>query len=107
MNEKIRELLIRISSLEDEVEVLLREQQNQALHYLEDGKIRIKREVDEAHKLLKKGVIRWLIDSRPRNIVSAPFIYTMIIPFVFLDFCLSIYQWICFPLCKIGNVKEK
>jgi hypothetical protein len=103
MNDKIRELLIRITALEDEIEDLLRKQQEQVLVYLQDGRYRIRDELDQAHRLLRQGIWRWLLDSRPRNLISAPIIYGMIIPFIIMDLFLTCYQWICFPLYRIGR----
>lgn len=44
---------------------------------------------------------RWL-----RHWISAPFIYTMIVPIVILDVFLEIYHRICFPLYGIAYVKR-
>ncbi|MFQ5658933.1 MAG: hypothetical protein ACE5GZ_00795 [Gammaproteobacteria bacterium] len=106
MNEKIRELLAQITALEDEIEEVLLTQQEQFLYHLKDGRIRFKQGIEEAHRELKKGLLRWALDSRPRNMLSAPFIYAMIVPFALLDLCLTLYQWLCFPLYRIGKVKR-
>lgn len=42
----------------------------------------------------------------PLNIFSAPFIFGMIIPVLFLDICLEVYHRICFPLYGIPYVKR-
>jgi len=41
-----------------------------------------------------------------RWIISAPFIYMMIIPIAFLDMTVSLYQAICFRLWKLPQVKR-
>lgn len=52
----------------------------------------------------------WFFDfishSNVRHILSAPFIYMMIIPAIFLDFFLEIYHRICFFSYKIPFVKR-
>lgn len=106
MNEKIRELLIQITGLEDEIEELLRRQRQQVLIYLKDGSYRIREELDQAHRRLKQETWRWILDSKPRNLITAPIIYGMVLPFVILDLCLTAYQWICFPLYGIGRVRR-
>ncbi|OPZ95427.1 MAG: hypothetical protein BWY70_02006 [Bacteroidetes bacterium ADurb.Bin408] len=40
------------------------------------------------------------------HILSAPFIYGMLVPFVFLDFCLEIYHRICFFCYDIPYVER-
>lgn len=106
MNDRIREILIQITELEDEIEETLKKQQEHFLYHFIDGKVRFEKEIEEAHKRLKSGLFPWFLDSRPRNILSAPFIYAMLVPFVFLDLCLTLYQSICFPLYNIGKVKR-
>ncbi len=50
---------------------------------------------------IEKPNLMWL-----RWLASAPFIYAMIIPIVFLDLTVSVYQAICFRLWKIPRVKR-
>ncbi len=38
--------------------------------------------------------------------LSAPFIYAMIVPFVILDICLTVYQAICFRLYDVPRVER-
>lgn len=106
MNDKIREILIQITDLEDEIETILHRQREQVLVHFKDGKVRIREELEQVHQSLKQNIWRWMLDSRPRNLISAPFIYAMIIPFVIMDLCLTLYQWICFPLYRIGRVRR-
>lgn len=106
MNDKIRELLNQISDIEDEIETLLDTQQEQILYFYEDGKIKFREGIEEAHIKLKKTLFKFLLDSKLRNILSAPFIYSMIIPFAILDITVTIYQQICFRLYRIARVKR-
>lgn len=41
-----------------------------------------------------------------RYVASAPFIYAMIVPLVFLDICLEIYHQVCFRLYGLPLVKR-
>ena len=44
------------------------------------------------------GLIALIKRSRPINLITGPIIYGMIFPIIFLDFCISLYQWSCFPI---------
>lgn len=107
MNEKIQELLTQISDIEDEIEKIVNEQQEQILYFYKDGKIKFKEGIEEAHRKLKKTIFRFFLDSKLRNILSAPFIYSMIIPFIIIDISISLYQEICFSLYRIKKVSRK
>jgi hypothetical protein len=106
MNEKIRHILNDIAALEDELAALIQEQQEQLHYRIEGSKIRFEENLRRLHHEFRTGIMPWLRDSELRNVLSAPFIYVMIIPFVLLDAFLWIYQWVCFPLYRMPKVKR-
>jgi len=106
MNDRIRQLLADISTLEDELSAVVQEQQIKLRYRIEGSKIRFDANLRKIHHELKTGLYTWLRASEIRNIVSAPFIYMMIIPFVLLDLLLGVYQLICFPLYRIPRVSR-
>jgi len=106
MNENIRRLLSEISDLEDELAKVMHEQQERLHYRIEGSRIRFEENLRKIHHELKTGVLPWLRKSELRNVVSAPFIYVMIVPFVMLDIFLFIYQSICFPLYRIPKVRR-
>ena len=106
MNEKIRHILNDIAALEDELATLIQEQQEQLHYRIEGSKIRFEENLRRLHHEFRTGIMPWLRDSELRNVLSAPFIYLMIIPFVLLDAFLWIYQWVCFPLYRMPKVKR-
>ncbi|EKE26554.1 MAG: hypothetical protein ACD_4C00243G0003 [uncultured bacterium (gcode 4)] len=65
-----------------------------------------KEEAKKQKKYIKEWFFYYIITASFRNIVSAPFIYIMIIPAVILDIFLIIYQFTAFPLYKIERVKR-
>ena len=42
--------------------------------------------------------------ARVMNVLSAPLIYSLIIPIALLDFWITVYQRVCFPICRISRV---
>ena len=106
MDEKVRDLLNQITEIEEEIERIINKKQEQILYFYEDGKIKFKEGVEEAHKKLKMTLFRYLLNSKLRNIASAPFIYSMVVPFVFMDITITLYQAICFRLYRIKSVQR-
>jgi hypothetical protein len=106
MNEKIQELLSQMADIEDEIEKVINEQQEQILYFYEDGKIKFKEGIEDAHRKLKITLLRFFLDSKLRNVLSAPFIYSMIIPFIIIDISMTVYQTICFTLYRVKKVKR-
>ena len=64
----------------------------------------LQRDLRRAERQLKQSIPSFLRQSRPLNVLSAPVIYSMIIPIALLDAWVTIYQWICFPLFGIDLV---
>ncbi|MFT4585090.1 MAG: hypothetical protein ACI915_004460 [Gammaproteobacteria bacterium] len=106
VNEKISTLLARINELEDELYVAMHEQQTSLLYRFEGTKVKFERNFRDAHLKLKTGLLKWVAQSEIRNIVTAPVIYSIIVPIVLLDITLTAYQALCFPLYRIRKVNR-
>ena len=52
------------------------------------------------------GLIALWKRSRPINIITGPIIYSMVVPLLFLDICVSFYQASCFPVYHIAKVSR-
>jgi len=107
MNPKINELLDRIKALEDELEQEIVARQAELRFRLENRKVRFEREVLERHRQFKVGVLRYLAGTPWRHLVSAPVIYSMIVPLLLLDIGVTLYQTVCFPLYRIPRAKRR
>jgi hypothetical protein len=106
MTDQIRALLNQIQVLEGELKDAIHEQEATALYRIEGKRIEFEHLVAEAHRRLKLGVFAWLRASQLRNVLSAPFIYAMIVPLILLDGCLLAYQAVCFRLYRIPAVRR-
>lgn len=106
MNENIRQILGEIEKLEEELATLIQEQQEKLHYRIEGSKIRFEENLRRIHREFRTGVFVWLRKSELRNVVTAPFIYAMIVPFAFLDVFVTLYQAICFPLYRIPKVRR-
>ncbi len=105
-NERVRNLLAQISELEEELYTAIHEQQISLLYRIEGTKVKFENSIREAQTKLKTGLVRWVRESELRNIVTAPIIYSMIVPFGVLDISLTIYQTLCFPLYRVRKVRR-
>ncbi len=106
MSEKASSLLKKIKSLETELESELEEQATKFKYKLEGSTVRFDEAVEAAHRKLRVSIPRWLVSSLLRNVVSAPFIYSMVVPIAFMDLTVTLYQHVCFRLYGIARVKR-
>lgn len=58
------------------------------------------------HRRLRMGLTQFIARSSWRSIVTAPVIYSMIVPFVLIDIWVSVYQTICFRAYGIPRVRR-
>ena len=106
MNENIRSLLKQISDLEDELRDLLLKQKSEAVYKIKGKRIEFEHAVMEAHQQFKTGLLRWLLNSKLQNVLSAPVIYGFFPMWCMLDISLSLYQGICFRLYRIPRISR-
>jgi len=105
-NKKILELLNQMEVIEKELNEIIHQQEIQFNYQLKGKKVEFESSIKEAHKKLKIGLIHWF-SKRPINLMTGPIIYSMIVPMLILDVCISFYQLTCFPIYKIKLVKRR
>lgn len=106
MNDRIHALLQQIHALQTELRALLATQEAKVQYRIKGHRVEFERVVRDTHLRLKMGLLRWLCASQWRNVLSAPLIYSMILPMFALDLCLSLYQAVCFRLYRIPRVRR-
>src|SRR5580765_5795974 len=106
MASRIDGLLAHIAQLEREVEHELNRARERWRYRVDAGRIRFERDVQLAHKRWKQGIPKFIRESSPLNILTAPIIYSMIVPIALLDASFSLYQVLCFPLYGISHVRR-
>ena len=106
MNDKIFQLMAKMAALEDDLRTAIHEQESKIFFEIKGKRVEFESSVKAAHKQLKTNFFRWLVTNRPQNLITGPIIYAMIIPLLMLDVCVSLYQWICFPVYGVLKVKR-
>jgi hypothetical protein len=104
MASRIDELVEHIARLERELETELNAVQQRWRFRIEAGRVRFDHEIHAAHRRLKQSIPRFLRDSSISNLLTAPAIYSLIVPIAILDVWITIYQAICFRAYGIARV---
>jgi hypothetical protein len=102
----IDDLTRKIAALEADLEVELAKRQADLRLGLEQGQAAFEEELLRRHRELRTTLSRYLLNAHPMVIVTAPVIYSLIIPLLLLDIFITAYQVICFPVYKIEKVKR-
>ncbi len=106
MTERIDTLLETMRALEQEMEEEFAKARAGLRYGLEHGRARFEAEVVRRHRELKTGLARYLGRANPLVVLTAPVIYSLIVPFAILDLWVSAYQAICFRVYGIPRVKR-
>jgi hypothetical protein len=106
MKDRIQTLLAQIGVLEDELKDALHQREERVLFHVNGRRIEFERGVRTAHARLRTGLLRWVLTNRPQNFLTGPIIYSLGIPLVFLDVCVSLYQALCFPVYGIARARR-
>ena len=97
----------KLRSLEAEIEAEVTKRREELRFHLENRRIVFEREVLRIHREIKTRASRYLIDANPLMILSAPVIYSLVIPIALVDLWVMAYQVVCFPIYKIPKVRRR
>jgi hypothetical protein len=106
MDVSISSLLEKIQHLEIELDAEVAKRAAQLRFGFEHGKLVFEEEVLRRHRELRVNVWNYIKRANIMLIVTAPLIYSLIIPVVILDLFLFVYQSICFPTYGLKRVKR-
>ena len=106
MPSQISDLTDKISELQDRLEAELARRRAELEVGLERGRVVFEAEVLRRHRALKIGLWDFVKRARLRTVLTAPVIYSLIVPFAVLDVFVSIYQAVCFPVYGIEKVRR-
>jgi hypothetical protein len=106
MSNAAETLLERIRELQDEFELELANRREAFRYKLENGKVVWEEEARRHHRALRIRWIAFLRRTRPMTVITAPVIYSLILPFVLLDIFVSLYHAVCFPVYGIPKVRR-
>ncbi|MDR3580936.1 MAG: hypothetical protein P4L44_13325 [Oryzomonas sp.] len=104
MNHTIDELIRKMHELEEELELEYRKKREGFDFVIKEKRVHFAEEVARQQRRLKLGLVRYILEAKPLNILTSPFIYSGFIPFILLDLFLFLYQSICFPIYGIAKV---
>ena len=106
MTSRIDRILHEIEALGEELEREIAERRKTFAYKLEGRRARFEAEARARHRALRVSLRAFLAQARLSHIVTAPVIYSLIVPFAVLDLWVSLYQTICFPAYGIPKVRR-
>ena len=106
MSDMVKNITDRIRELEAELEDEFEKRRQQLSFRIENGRAVFDAEIARRHAELRTGLIRYVRGARLMTILTAPLIYGVAVPLVFLDLVVSLYQALCFPVYGIEKARR-
>ncbi len=103
----MEDILKRMRALQDELEDEISRRGEAFRYRLENGRVEFEAEARRRHRALRVRWLTFLRNTRPMVVLTAPVIYSLIIPFALLDLFVTIYQAVCFPVYGIPKVPRR
>ena len=107
MSSQFEQLKRRIKELEEALEAELEEKRGKFRYKLDRSRVVFETDVLSRHREAREDLLQFISRTRLFVVLTAPFIYALILPFVLLDLFVSIYQAVCFPVYGIPKVPRR
>jgi hypothetical protein len=107
MTAALDKLTEKLRSIEAEIEVELAKRREALRFRIDNGRIVFAEEALRLQRAIKTRASRYLIDANPLIILSAPLIYSLLLPIALVDLWVMAYQAICFPIYRIPKVRRR
>jgi hypothetical protein len=71
------------------------------------GRVWFDRERRAAHRRLRQSIPAYVLQGDILSLLTAPVIYSLLLPFVMLDLWVTLYESVCFPVYGIARVPRR
>ena len=107
MSTHLDALMERLRAIEHEIEAELTKRREALRFRFERSRIVFEADIVAWQRAIRTKASQYLLKANPLIVLTAPVIYSLIIPFVLLDLFVMAYQAICFPIYKIPKVRRR
>jgi len=106
MNDRLHDLLAEMHRLEGELLTELETKKKEFLYEVKARRVQFDARILREHRKLATGLLRYLRETPLRHLLIAPVIWAALPPSLLFDLTITLYQWICFPACRIPRVRR-
>ena len=99
-----------VDRIHDAEERLAREAKDQHRRWqsrVRRGRVWFDKELRETHRRLRQSIPGYILEGDLFSLLTAPVIYSLLLPLVLLDFWVTLYQSVCFPIYGMTRVPRR
>jgi hypothetical protein len=97
----------RLDGLRRELSRSARGQRRRWRYRMKRGRVEFEREMHELHARFRQSLPAYLLNANPWSLLTAPMIYSLLVPLALLDAWVWAYQRTCFPIYGIPRVPRR
>ncbi len=106
MSDKIREIIEEIEAMKVKLGEEIAQQESHISYEIRNGYVKFEKDVFAKQKENMKNLLAWFREVPFLQFLTAPIIYGMVIPAIFLDVIIFIYQHVVFRIFKFEFLKR-
>jgi len=106
MNDRMQDIIRQIKRLQEELTLEIQKKEREFYYEIKKKRVLFEEKVRKLHRSSAMSLWRYIRGASLRNVLTAPVIFSCIIPALILDGFLSFYQLVCFPAYGIPKVRR-
>jgi hypothetical protein len=104
---QLAELMDKMKAVEAEIEAELTRRREELRFRFENRRIVFEQDIERLQRAIKVRASRYFLQANPLIVLTAPAIYSLIVPILLVDLWVMAYQAICFPAYGIPKVRRR
>jgi len=97
----------RLRDVEHDLAREVEAQQGRWHYRVKRGRVWFDKELRQAHRQFKQSMPAYISEGSILSLMTAPVIYSLLVPLALLDAWVTIYQRVCFPIYGIARVPRR
>jgi hypothetical protein len=97
----------RMRNAQSGLEREIKQQRRRWRSRVKRGRVWFDAEVREAHRRLRQSIPQYVLQANLLSLLTAPVIYSLLLPLALLDLWVTLYQAVCFPIYGISAVPRR
>jgi len=106
MNTRLLDILKKMKALENDLAKEIQKNELDFLYKIHGKRVVFTEDIRDLHRPMAIPINTFLREASVFNILSAPVIWTYLLPIFLLDVVMRLYQLICFPIYGIPKVSR-
>ena len=107
MSPYMERIVERLRDAEEDLKRDVDEQQRRWRYQRRRGRVWFDKELRDAHRRLRQSIPAYIREGSLRSLLTAPIVYSLIVPLAVLDVWTTTYQWVCFPIYGVPRVPRR